>query len=72
MNNKIFLLLKEHGLIQQVILQTLLSKKYCIYELERTIGIKAEKLLNVSRGMEKLENDSALKLINLFYEITTQ
>ena len=51
-----------------MILNTLLTKKYFIHELEMLIGVKAEILHKVRNGEEKLENDSVLKLIQLFYD----
>lgn len=69
-NSKILLRLKEHALIHQVILNTLLTRNYFIHELEKLVGVKAEILHKVRNGLEQLEEEAALKLINLFYEVT--
>ncbi len=67
-NKKIFFILKEHSLIHQVLLNTLLAKKYSYLDLEIILGVKKEKLYKVQNGEEKLEQDSILKLIGLFYD----
>lgn len=71
LDNKIFFLLKEHALIHQVIVESLLNKKYFIHELAVLLGVDVEALTKVRNGLGALEKDCALKLIQLFYTLNT-
>ena len=67
--HRVFFLLKEHHLIQQLVIKNLLDKHYTIQELAKIIGIEVTTIYSLQKGKFKLKQQTLDKLIHLFYQL---
>ncbi|HDS3848910.1 hypothetical protein [Legionella pneumophila] len=68
-NRKVFFLLKEEQLVQQLIIKSLLKEHYMIEELAQIIGSPVATILSVQKGKSKFEQHTLNNLIHLFYQV---
>lgn len=67
-NHRVFFLLKEEQLVQQLIIKHLLNHHYMVEKLAQIIGSQVAIIRNVQKGKSKFEQKTLNKLIHLFYQ----
>ncbi|WP_058534252.1 hypothetical protein [Legionella saoudiensis] len=70
-NTKVFFALKKQNLMQQVLINTLMTRNNCLIDdLAKILNIDAKKLHRVWQGNATLTEKKSTELISLFYILT--